>query len=453
MQNFAQYATNNMTNCNPTYSPYNPVRYLPEGTAEAITGLFARGGAAIYAISAAAPESVASLQSSLAALADKYCGPVVTELASRTIAPVNNVFGLLNGTISLGTGVVLAAPVALPVAGAVFNSIRRTARSIMQRRCNEATRRVAHNLETSDQESSQILRQRAAELRKKGKAQKALAERRATVWDATRYMITLLAPVAVLPQLAVLASVSAPVALPLALGVGAVGCAVRFAANRFDSWRERAQGQECIQQAETMAVEASAYRQVVRLEEEKGKLTCNVQELRAQMENDTQTLTARINDMEKAKKDVETARDAALAAQLRAEKDSEDAREAQQQAKENFDLMSAAFCQSAKKLEAELKQLTAENRRLKSQQTSGASTPTDTGRASPLSSVSSTRSPEETSVNAGDFFSLTGSVAPQAGLDDELFQSASAATVTPKGAQHDGGSNDGAAASSIQLSQ
>lgn len=343
-------------NINPDSLFNNVARWLPDGVAVAAADVagkakaaLSQGWAAAYSVSVAAPDAVAGLQSSAAAIIDKYCGPALTELAGRTVSPVF-------GGLSAGTGAVIAAPFVFPVLGTLFNALQRTGRSIIQRRCtNAALRRAEDCGQRKEVDAAGILHRRATQLRNAGDKQKALTERKASHWDSFKYLATFVAPIAALPQLAILTGVTAPVALPVACGLGAAACAARFVITRFDSWRERAQAQDFIDTAGALDVKVDYLLSVKELRDNVTKLSQEVAQ-RGQCVTDLQ---------EKLTEEV-SAKDEALEACKEAEQACGAAKNAQREAQEEFLVCKRAFVNHNRILEGENAKLQRENDFLKS---------------------------------------------------------------------------------------
>lgn len=233
-----------------------PARHLAQTTVATVAGVFARSCTLASNVSVAATNTVASIQSGVMDAA-WLCRPtVLKETAAHAVRRVG-----------LGGCLFLAAPFVIPAIGTLANSIRRARRARQQRHLNAQAFFKAHNrrgmIEQRQPQAvahlkrpAELLREHAALLKQKGQQQKVLAERKTSLCDGLAYVATLAAPLCALPQVAALAGLAMAtpatpaIALPLALGLGVAGCAARWAMNRFDTSKERAQAEDFFRQSD-----------------------------------------------------------------------------------------------------------------------------------------------------------------------------------------------------------
>ena len=126
----------------------------------------------------------------------------------------------------------LAAPFVAPVAGSLIKAVRR----LVLRNVQEAVVREAGEVYWQDLRSTAFRLDKAGySMKKEGRRLLEACGEPFLGGDAPgRYLLAFLSPAMLVPPLAVLAGVSLPAAVPLALGMGVMACATRLVTHAVD---------------------------------------------------------------------------------------------------------------------------------------------------------------------------------------------------------------------------
>lgn len=231
-------------------------------------------GSSLSSVVAQGPDYIASLSGSAVN---------ALSLAQRTIS--TSIFANI-GKVGIGaTG--LGSVFLLPLIGNGFNIAKRTVTAYRQDNANQSIMfDKAHKVDTQERETQ--LKDRAIALR----AQAQIHMERAASTDGgvtgkLKYLLTFLAPVSVLPQVAALTTVPF---VPAAVALGGGAVLVRYLANRFDAARERAAAQVADIQAREFEAGAEETGQLMVAKTEKAALEKAVAGLATQFEQKATTL-------------------------------------------------------------------------------------------------------------------------------------------------------------------
>ena len=180
--------------------------------------------------------------------------PVASSCQALGSLAARSVYGL---AASIGpAGAVLAGPLLLTTVSSLVQRIRHAGKA----RAQEALNYKILFDSARQPDGEQALEDHARALREAGIAWRAWATRRTAVEDKARYALCLLSPVMALPTMAVMASVPVAAVLPMALGLGALGCGLGWLIDRADRWRDYSLGMQLTHQAEAFSLCAETFR-------------------------------------------------------------------------------------------------------------------------------------------------------------------------------------------------
>lgn len=217
--------------------------------------------------------------------------PQVFKLATRTITTINGT------SISAGAGACVVGLAVCPVLGAAYKVCKRTISGMAQVWTNEKIMRTARALPADDLKGKiEVLETRAKSLEDRALEQREIASSGIGAWGLVKYAGTFLAPIALAPQISAVAAALCPAPALAVVTVGVGLCAIRFVAARFDSWRECAQADKTLKQAEIFYDEIEKLEDKMALLAQKDK---QIEVLKASLDNTVQSyeiLTEQYND-------------------------------------------------------------------------------------------------------------------------------------------------------------
>ncbi|MTI13539.1 hypothetical protein [Sansalvadorimonas verongulae] len=245
----------------------------------------------LIAFSASAPAPIKSLQSWAVTHAEGVL-PGLKAFASTTATTVGTT-DIPMHVAGAGAGVGLLA--ATPVLGAICKAGSRTLRGMLQNRTNDNVLRDVHALPSTDlQAKMDKLEGRAKTLEDRALKQRNVAGSDLGWWGLIKYAGTFITPVLVAPQIGTLISlacpVSTPAVLPIALGVGAGLCGIRFITARFDAWREKIQANETMEQAAVFRLAAEDCASAIQDAKDSSDKDAELEELRAQIDEGAEVI-------------------------------------------------------------------------------------------------------------------------------------------------------------------